>query len=105
MHKFEAKIQFNKRTKGNEWKTRELVGRVKLVRIDHQFFTCTNPIIHTPLLPTKVLHNHCLQFLLGHKDVPREIYAIVLGRRGFLRTQRAKNTVTDLLVVPKSLST
>ena len=27
----------------------------------------------TPLLPPKILYNHCLQFLLGHGDVPREI--------------------------------
>ena len=28
---------------------------------------------NTPLLPPKILHNHCLQFLLGHDNVPREI--------------------------------
>jgi len=27
----------------------------------------------TSLLPHKILHTHCLQFLLGHEDVPREI--------------------------------
>ena len=27
---------------------------------------------NTPLLPPKLLHNHCLQFLLGHENVPRE---------------------------------
>ena len=29
----------------------------------HIFSTCTNPIIH--LFTPKILHNHCLQFLLG----------------------------------------
>ena len=28
---------------------------------------------NTPLLPPKILHNHCLQVLLGHEDVLREI--------------------------------
>ena len=28
---------------------------------------------NTPLWPPKILHNHCLKFLLGHEDVPREI--------------------------------
>ena len=28
---------------------------------------------NTPLLPPKILHNHCLHFFLGHKEVPREI--------------------------------
>ena len=37
-----------------------------------QFSTCTNPIIHL-FYPPKILHNHCFQFLLGHKDVLREI--------------------------------
>ena len=31
-----------------------------------------NPIIHL-FYPPKILHNHCLQVLLGHKDVLREI--------------------------------
>ena len=37
------------------------------------------PILHfhkshnEPLLSPKILHNHCLQFLLGHEDVPGEI--------------------------------
>ena len=31
-----------------------------------------NPIIHLYCLP-KLLHNHCLQFLLGHENVPREV--------------------------------
>ena len=37
----------------------------------------TNPLLvqshNTPLLPLKNLHNHCLQFLLGHEDVPKEV--------------------------------
>ena len=28
---------------------------------------------NTPLLPPKILHNHCLQFLLGHEDVTRVV--------------------------------
>ena len=32
------------------------------------------PYLHkshnAPLFPTKILHNHCLRFLLGHKDAP-----------------------------------
>ena len=28
---------------------------------------------NTPLLPPKILYNHCLQVLLGHEDVLREI--------------------------------
>ena len=44
-----------------------------------------NPIIH----PTRRLHNHCVQFLLGHENVPREVennaYADFLGgKRGVL---------------------
>ena len=31
-----------------------------------------NPIIHLHY-PPKLLHNHCLQFLLGHENVPREV--------------------------------
>ena len=31
-----------------------------------------NPIIHLCYLP-KLLHNNCLQFLLGHENVPREV--------------------------------
>ena len=31
-----------------------------------------NPIIHL-YYPPKLLHNHCLQFLLGHENVPREV--------------------------------
>ena len=31
-----------------------------------------NPIIHLVYTP-KILHNHCLQVLLGHEDVLREI--------------------------------
>ena len=31
-----------------------------------------NPIIHL-FYPQKILHNHCLQVLLGHEDVLREI--------------------------------
>ena len=31
-----------------------------------------NPIIHL-FYPPKILHNHCLQVLLGHEDVLREI--------------------------------
>ena len=31
-----------------------------------------NPIIHL-YYPTKLLHNHCLQFLLGHENAPREV--------------------------------
>ena len=31
-----------------------------------------NPIIHL-YYPPKRLHNHCLQFLLGHENVPREV--------------------------------
>ena len=38
---------------------------------------------NTPLLPPKILHNHCLQVLLGYEDVLREIknnaYANFLG--------------------------
>ena len=33
--------------------------------------TCTAG--KTSLLPPRILHNHCLQFLLRHEDVPREI--------------------------------
>ena len=31
-----------------------------------------NPIMH-PFYPPKILHNHCLQVLLGHEDVLKEI--------------------------------
>ena len=31
-----------------------------------------NPIIHL-FYPCKILHNHCLQVLLGHEDVLRKI--------------------------------
>ena len=31
-----------------------------------------NPIIHL-YYPQRLLHNHCLQFLLGHENVPREV--------------------------------
>ena len=31
-----------------------------------------NPIIHLYYSP-RPLHNHCLQFLLGHENVPREV--------------------------------
>ena len=31
-----------------------------------------NPIIHL-YYPPKLLHNHCLQFLLGDENVPREV--------------------------------
>ena len=31
-----------------------------------------NPIIHL-YYPPKLSHNHCLQFLLGHENVPREV--------------------------------
>ena len=31
-----------------------------------------NPIIHL-YYPSRLLHNHCLQFLLGHENVPREV--------------------------------
>ena len=31
-----------------------------------------SPLLHPPS-PLKILHNDCVQFLLRHKDVPREI--------------------------------
>ena len=31
-----------------------------------------NPIMHL-YYPSRLLHNHCLQFLLGHENVPREV--------------------------------
>ena len=31
-----------------------------------------NPMIHL-YYPPRLLHNHCLQFLLGHENVPREV--------------------------------
>ena len=34
--------------------------------------TFSNPIMLF-VCPPKILHDHCLQFLLGHEDVPREI--------------------------------
>ena len=52
------------------------------------FSTFANPIIHRVYSP-KILHNDCVQFLLGHEDDPREIennaYANFWGgKRGVL---------------------
>ena len=58
-------------------------GSTQVIQNFNIFTTCTNPIIQ--LFYKK--HNHCLQFLLGHEDVPREIknntYANFWGRRDF----------------------
>ena len=57
-----------------------MVGRVNARRYYlHQFTPKSdgihylhNPIIHLYFLP-RLLHNHCLQILLGHENVPREV--------------------------------
>ena len=64
------------------------ISDVFLSRKTNQFTTSTNPIIHLFNLP-KILHNYCLQVLLGHHHVPRELanndYAKFLGgKRGVL---------------------
>ena len=48
------------------------------------FTTCRNPIIHL-YYPPKRLHNYCLQFLLGHENVPRvenNAYTDIWGVKG-----------------------
>ena len=43
---------------------------------------------NTPLLPSKFLHSHCLLFLLGHEDVPRESIT-TMAMQNFLGVKEA----------------
>jgi len=50
----------------------ECFSKVK-IRKGHFSIPYLHKSHNTPLLPPNILHNNCLTFLLGHKDVPREI--------------------------------
>ena len=60
---------------------------------DHHCYNYTILYLHkshnTTLLPPEILHNHCLQFLLGHEDVPMRnlkqcVCNFLWGKRGVL---------------------
>ena len=46
---------------------------ISLIDCQPYFYSLLAQSHNTPLLPPKILHDHCLQVLLGHEDVLREI--------------------------------
>ena len=55
------------------WPWKALLGSGQLSMYSLLAQSHNTPMLIPPSPPPEYLHNHCLQFLLGHENVPREV--------------------------------